>query len=198
MPRGRHRTSFDQVSKFDQGRIAVYRKYGLTFREIGQHVGRKKATAMRIYHRWMQEETMDRRGRLHPPRYTTDRDDSRIVCMVVMDRAATSQQIQSVTRHSVSARTIRCRLQQNGTSVMRSLLRLPLTEKHRRFCRQWCVDWRTWTAEWNDIVLTDESRFCLQHHDDRIRVTRHRGERLLNCCVMHRHTGLAPGIMIRG
>ena len=31
-----------------------------------------------------------------------------------------------------------------------------------------------------------------------MRVWRHRGERMLNSCIMHRHTGLAPGIMVWG
>ncbi|GFU96970.1 transposable element Tcb1 transposase [Trichonephila clavipes] len=53
-----------------------------------------------------------------------------------------------------------------------------------------------WTAEWNEVVFTDESRNCLQHHDSRIRVWRHRGERMRNSCVMHRHTGPAPGITV--
>ncbi|GFV66499.1 transposable element Tcb1 transposase [Trichonephila clavipes] len=54
-----------------------------------------------------------------------------------------------------------------------------------------------WVSEWNEIVFTDESRICLQHHDGRIRVWRHREERMLNSCVMHHHTGHAPGIMVR-
>ncbi|GFW47359.1 hypothetical protein TNCV_335291 [Trichonephila clavipes] len=37
-----------------------------------------------------------------------------------------------------------------------------------------------------------------QHHDGRIRVWRHHGERILNSCVIHRHTGRAPGIMVWG
>ncbi|GFV66603.1 transposable element Tcb1 transposase [Trichonephila clavipes] len=53
-----------------------------------------------------------------------------------------------------------------------------------------------WVAEWNEVVFTDESRICLQHHDGQIRVWRHRGERMLNSCVVHRPTGPAPGIMI--
>ncbi|GFT52410.1 transposable element Tcb1 transposase [Trichonephila clavipes] len=53
-----------------------------------------------------------------------------------------------------------------------------------------------WVAEWNEVVFSDESRICLQHHNGRIRVWRHRGERMLN--VMHRHTGPAPGIMVWG
>ncbi|GFY13602.1 transposable element Tcb1 transposase [Trichonephila clavipes] len=55
-----------------------------------------------------------------------------------------------------------------------------------------------WAAEWNEVVFTDESRICLQHYDGRIRVCRHRGERMLNNCVIHRHTGHAPGIMVWG
>ncbi|GFU66489.1 transposable element Tcb1 transposase [Trichonephila clavipes] len=53
-----------------------------------------------------------------------------------------------------------------------------------------------WVAEWNEVVFTDESRICLQHPDGRIRVWRHRGERMLNSYAMHHHTGPAPGIMI--
>ncbi|GFT73139.1 transposable element Tcb1 transposase [Trichonephila clavipes] len=55
-----------------------------------------------------------------------------------------------------------------------------------------------WVAEWNEVVFTDESRICLQHHDGWIRFWRYRGERMLNSCVMRRHTGPAPGIMVWG
>ncbi|GFT16568.1 transposable element Tcb1 transposase [Trichonephila clavipes] len=88
-----------------------------------------------------------------------------------MDRAATlnepyiAQQIQSLTHHSGYARTIQRRFQQSGMSARRPLLRLPLTGNHRRFRCQWYDGRWTWTTEWNDIVFTDKSRFCLQHHD---------------------------------
>ncbi|GFW02815.1 hypothetical protein TNCV_3732151 [Trichonephila clavipes] len=52
-----------------------------------------------------------------------------------------------------------------------------------------------WVAEYNEVDFTDESRICLQHHDGRIGVWRHRRERMLNSCVMHHHTGPVPGIM---
>ncbi|GFV11059.1 transposable element Tcb1 transposase [Trichonephila clavipes] len=60
---------------------------------------------------------------------------------------------------------------------------------------KWCDERRIWVAEWDGVVFTDESRICLQHRVGRIRVWRHRGERMLNSCVMHCHTGPAPGIM---
>ncbi|GFY18553.1 transposable element Tcb1 transposase [Trichonephila clavipes] len=119
--------------------------------------------------------------------------------MAVTDRSVTSrtiaQHIESVTHHSVSTRTIRRRSQQSGLYARRPLLGVPLTQNHRRLRRQWCDERRMWVAEWNEVVFTEESRICLQHHDGRIRVWRHRGERMMNSCVMHRHTGPAPGIL---
>ncbi|GFS89885.1 transposable element Tcb1 transposase [Trichonephila clavipes] len=93
---------------------------------------------MWICHHWMQEEMTNRRGRSHLPRCTTD---WWIVRMEMMDRAAISrtiaQQIQSVTHHSVSACTIRRRLQHSGISAKLPWLLLPLTGNHRCLCRQW-------------------------------------------------------------
>ncbi|GFU93791.1 hypothetical protein TNCV_1660151 [Trichonephila clavipes] len=48
----------------------------------------------------------------------------------------------------------------------------------------------------NGMVFTDESCYCLQHRDGRIRVWRQRVKRLLMYCVMRRHTSPAPSIMI--
>ncbi|GFV64962.1 transposable element Tcb1 transposase [Trichonephila clavipes] len=76
-------------------------------------------------------------------------------------------------------------------------LRLPLTGHHRNLRRNLYDELQKWTKIWNDIVFTDESRFCLQHHDGRIRLRRHRGDRMLNSCVMHRHTGPEPSIVER-
>ncbi|GFT78038.1 transposable element Tcb1 transposase [Trichonephila clavipes] len=54
--------AFDQVSEFDRGKIVAYRDCGLSFREIGSHIGRNQTTVMRICDRWIQEGTTDRRG----------------------------------------------------------------------------------------------------------------------------------------
>ncbi|UYV60691.1 hypothetical protein LAZ67_1001933, partial [Cordylochernes scorpioides] len=49
--------------------------------------------------------------------------------------------------------------------------------------------------EWREVVLSDESRFCLQHHDGRICVWHHRGEDTLSACIRHCHTGPWSDIM---
>ncbi|GFU93685.1 integrase catalytic domain-containing protein [Trichonephila clavipes] len=154
---------------------------------------RNQTTVMRICDRWMQEGITDRRGRSHPPQCTTSSEDRQIARMTVTDHSVTSrtvaQHIETVTHYSLSARIIRRRLQQRGLSARRPLLCLPLTQNHRRLRRQWCDERRMWAAEWNEVVFTDESRTCLHHHDGRVRIWRHRGERMLNSHVMHHHDG---------
>ncbi|GFU14513.1 transposable element Tcb1 transposase [Trichonephila clavipes] len=90
MSRGKQRSAFDQVSEFDRGRIVAFRDCGLSFREIGRRVGRNQTTVMRICDRWMQEGTIDRRGRSHPPHCTISREDKQNVRMAVTDRSVTS------------------------------------------------------------------------------------------------------------
>ncbi|GFU35086.1 transposable element Tcb1 transposase [Trichonephila clavipes] len=82
--------------------------------QSSSRVGRNQTTIMWICDHWKQKSTTDRRDRSHPPQCTTSREDRQIVRMAAMDRSVTSrtiaQQIESVTHHSVSARTIRRRL----------------------------------------------------------------------------------------
>ncbi|GFY29497.1 transposable element Tcb1 transposase [Trichonephila clavipes] len=154
MSRRKHRSAVDQESFFDSLRIVAYRDIyiysGLSFRKIGSRVGRNQTTVMRICDRWMQEGTTDRRGRSHPPQCTTSREDWQIVRMAVTDLSVTSrpmaEHIESVTHHSVSARTIRSHLQQSGLFARRPLLGLPLMQNHIRLRCLWCDEKRMWAA----------------------------------------------------
>ncbi|GFW71926.1 transposable element Tcb1 transposase [Trichonephila clavipes] len=90
MSRRKQRSTFDQVSEFDRGRIVAYRDCGLSFREICSRVGRNQTTVMQICDHWMQEGTTDRRDRSHPPQCTTSREDRQIVRMTVTGLSVTS------------------------------------------------------------------------------------------------------------
>ncbi|GFT25014.1 transposable element Tcb1 transposase [Trichonephila clavipes] len=90
--------------------------------------------------------------------------------------------------------TLACRIR--GFASLTPYSQPPVSVKCSR--HQWSDERWTWKTEWNDIVLTDGSRLCLQHHNGRTQVWRHRGERLLNSCVMHHHIGPDPGIMVWG
>ncbi|GFV72876.1 transposable element Tcb1 transposase [Trichonephila clavipes] len=94
----------------------------------------------------LMEGTTDRRGRSHPPQCTTSCEDRQIGRMTMTDRSVTSrtiaQHIESVSHHSVSARTSKRRLQQSGLSARRPLLGLPLTKNHRHLRYPWCDERR--------------------------------------------------------
>ncbi|GFW84953.1 uncharacterized protein TNCV_682411 [Trichonephila clavipes] len=82
--------------------------------EIGSRVGRNQTIVMRICDRWTQEGKTVRRGRSNQIQCTTSREDRQILRLSIMDHSVTSrtieQHIESVTHHSVSARSIRRRL----------------------------------------------------------------------------------------
>ncbi|GFX95868.1 transposable element Tcb1 transposase [Trichonephila clavipes] len=46
------------------------------------------------------------------------------------------------------------------------------------------------------VIFSNESRFSLQHQEDRIRVQWHRGEHALAACIRHRHTGPSFSMMV--
>ncbi|GFW42306.1 transposable element Tcb1 transposase [Trichonephila clavipes] len=146
----------------------------------------------------MQEGTTDRRGRLHPPQCNTSRENRQIVRMAVTDRSVTSrtiaQHIESVTHHSVAAGTIRRRLQQSGLSARRLLLGLPLTQNHRRLRRQWCDEKGCGRQKGMKLsLLMSHAYVC-----NTTMVGFESGDLVERGCVMHHHTGPAPGIMVWG
>lgn len=202
MPRVRRRNDYQHVSDFDRGRIIAYRDCGLSYRNIAARVGRDPMTVSRIWNRWVQDNHTERHAGSQRPPITNSREDRHLIRMVTRDRTATSRtlsrEMESFARQQVSARTVRRRLQQHGLSARRPWLRLPLTLRHRQERLQWCDQRRTWTREWHHVIFTDESRFCIQDHDGRIRVWRHRGERALPACIGHRHTGPSAGVMVWG
>ena len=47
-------------------------------------------------------------------------------------------------------------------------------------------------------MFSDESRFILSYNDGPIRVRRNRGEHNLRVCIVERHSGQMPSVMVLG
>ncbi|CAH1966711.1 unnamed protein product [Acanthoscelides obtectus] len=62
----------------------------------------------------------------------------------------------------------------------------------------WCRQRSLWDQEWNSIVFSDESRFCLGMHDGRARVRRRHGERRNSQFFVERHVQHTVGVMVWG
>ncbi|GFW88621.1 transposable element Tcb2 transposase [Trichonephila clavipes] len=94
------------------------------------------------------------------------------------------------------SRNIRRRLAE-GHLISRHPLRvLPLTPTHRRLHLEWCRARGNWTtAEWNQVVFSDKSKFNLSCDDNRVRVWRPRGERLNPAFALQRNTTPTAGVM---
>ncbi|GFV81658.1 transposable element Tcb1 transposase [Trichonephila clavipes] len=74
---------------------------------------------------------------------------------------------------------------------------LPLTPTHRHLHLEWCHARGNWTtAEWNQVVFSDESRFNLSSDDNRVCVWRPRGERLNPAFALQRHTAPTTCVMV--
>ncbi|GFV30928.1 transposable element Tc1 transposase [Trichonephila clavipes] len=85
-----------------------------------------------------------------------------------------------------------------GLRARISLYRIPLTQNHRRLRLQWANVHRSWRADWQQVVFSDKSRFNLWHHDGRIRVRLYAGEMRIPECIIERHSGRTPGVMVWG
>jgi hypothetical protein len=77
-----------------------------------------------------------------------------------------------------------------GFQSYRPHLVLSLKAEHKRQRLDSCRTQKHCNIEWNTIVFTDESRFCLGHHDGRQRVRRRCGQRRNSVERYCRHYGL--------
>ncbi|GFY00972.1 transposable element Tcb2 transposase [Trichonephila clavipes] len=127
------------------------------------------------------------------PQHTSRREDHLIVRNARVQTTASSAAIQAQVSPSLGApvisRTIRRHLAEGHLGSRRPFRVLPLTHTHRRLRLEWCRARGNWTAvEWNQIVLSDESRFNLSSDDNRVCVWRTRGELLNPVFALQRHT----------
>ncbi|GFW39471.1 transposable element Tcb1 transposase [Trichonephila clavipes] len=98
----------------------------------------------------------------------------------------------------MSASSIRRCLLHRGLRARVLLYKIPLTANHRRLRLQWDREHRAWQADWHQVVFSDESRFNLWDHDGRVRIRCYASERCLPQCVIKRHRGLTPRVMVWG
>ena len=86
-----------------------------------------------------------------------------------------------------------------GLWSRRLLTRIPLGSVYRKARLNWCRARQNWgIEEWGEIVFSDESRFCLDFHDGRIRVRRLPTERFLKACISEHYRYGRGSVMVWG
>ena len=74
-----------------------------------------------------------------------------------------------------------------------------LTPIRRRNRYDWCRQHLRWTQrQWQSVMFTDESRFCIDMNDGRAKVWRRQGERYTDCCVREYSRWGGGSVMVWG
>ncbi|GFU54219.1 transposable element Tcb2 transposase [Trichonephila clavipes] len=202
MPCRRKGAKFEQISEFERGKIVGLREAGLSYRAVAARVQHISSTIMRVSKQWTDEGRTARKSGSGARNVTSAPDDRRLVRMAQTDRTASSRQLavqwSTATGVSLCASSIRRRLLQRGLRARIPLYRIPLTQNLRHLWLQWANVHRSWRADWQQVVFSDESRLNLWHHNGRIRVMRYAGERHIPECNIESHSGRTSGVMVWG
>ncbi|GFX84999.1 transposable element Tcb2 transposase [Trichonephila clavipes] len=151
MPLRRFRRQYEQLLKFQKGRIIGMMETGWSFRRAARQIDHSDCVMRRCWDQWIREISFTRRPGSGGPRQTSRRENHHINHTKALDR-----------------RTF---------GIAAPITSAALTPTHRHLRLEWCRARGNWTAaEWNQVVFSDESRFNLS--SDNNRVLRPRGERL--------------------
>ncbi|GFW95359.1 transposable element Tcb2 transposase [Trichonephila clavipes] len=190
MPLCHFRRQYEQLSRFERGRIIGMMKAGWPARRVARHLDRSDCVVRRCWDQWIREGS-------ERPRQTSRREDLYMVRNACLHPTASSTVIQAQVAPSlgapVSSRTIRRRLAEGHLGSRCPLRVLPLTRTQRRL--KWChARGNRAAAEF----FSDKFRFNLSSDDKRIRLWRPLGERLNSAFSLQRHTASTAGVMVWG
>lgn len=181
------------------GRLDAGQRPGIVANALGCHI----ATIYRLQDRVRRFGRSSDQPRSGRPRVTSQRQDRAIVREHMRDRFAnaTHTATNTIGTHNrpVSERTVRRRLNAGGLNSRRPVVGPILTPRLRLARLQWARQHVGWNwRQWQNILFTDESRYCVSHGDGRIRLWRRPGERFRNDCIMEVNPRGGPSVMVWG
>ena len=161
---------------------------GISATEIARRL-RVSDSVIRRLLKWFQASgSTDESPRSGRPRCTTWRQDLPMQVTVLRWRTTNASRLITELRRAaninVSMQTIRNHLHEFNLHSRAAAISMPLTQVHRKACRMWSRLHLRWTRQhWGQVLLTDESRYCLSSNDTRERIWRRPGERFAAACV---------------
>uniref|UniRef100_A0AAZ3S1L5 Transposase Tc1-like domain-containing protein n=1 Tax=Oncorhynchus tshawytscha TaxID=74940 RepID=A0AAZ3S1L5_ONCTS len=101
--------------------------------------------------------------------------------------ATTARVTSGMHNPSISAQTVRNRLREAGLRSCRPVVRPVLNRHHWQQHRLWAQTHRRWTRQdWQKVLFTDKSWFCLTKGDGQIRIYHRRNEHYTEACTLER------------
>ena len=155
---------------------------GWSMRRVGRTLGVSASVICRAYKRYREHGSARRTHGGGRQKQTTRQQDRYITLTALRNPSRSAkwikERLQSASGVRVSDQTVRNRLHQSGLRSRRPAKRIPLKQRHREARLRSSEEHVRWTnAQWSPILFTDESRFCLDFFDGRVRVWRRPGTR---------------------
>jgi transposase len=177
-----------RLSNNDRNQALGMLRAGISTREVARLFNCHQSTVVHLRQRLQTTNNVSDRPRPGQPRVTTDQQDRHIRLQHLRKRFKTAASTARETpgRHNprISSATVRRRLRENGLRTRRPFRGPLLTPRHRQQCLAWVKTHLQWTRQrWQEVLFSDESRFCISNADGRIRVWRRQNERLAACCI---------------
>ncbi|GFW85853.1 transposable element Tc1 transposase [Trichonephila clavipes] len=176
MPSKRARRHFSQLSELERGLIIGMKTAGWSTRCVAGQGDRSECSVRNCWAQWTRESTHERKIGSGATRKTTTREDRRIVRQALVDPTVTSSTIRADEGVAILPQTISRHLAEANLKSKRPFRALPLTSEHRQMRPKWCQARSMWNVTgWQKVVFSDQIRFVLGTHDNRVRVWRFPG-----------------------
>jgi transposase len=174
---------------------------GRSQRYVARMLNVSLSTIQRVLERFQATGRNTRRAGSGRKRKTAAIDDRFLVVSTLRNRQLTSVMTQNRLREvrgvNVSKWTVRRRLQESGLKACRPATGPKLLPRHRVARLQFAREHLHWNlAQWSSVLFTDESRFCLNSPDGRVRVWRRTGERFSECTFIPRLSYGGGSVMV--
>ncbi|KAK7115972.1 hypothetical protein V1264_001738 [Littorina saxatilis] len=192
-----------KLNEFERGRAVAWFQDGVPKREVARRLHVSISVIVRLIQRFTATGRVQERRRPGRPKKTTPREDRLIERLALQTRTASSsiirRQLRVATNTNISQQTVRNRLRGFNLRSRRPAWRPRLTPAHRAARRAFCRRHVRWACQqWSQVLLSDESRFTLNHNDDRMRVWRRQGERYIDATVQEKVAFGGGSVMVWG
>jgi transposase len=171
------------LTEFEKGMIVAFREAGWTNTKISQRINRLPTTISGFYCEFKKTGRIERKPGSGRKRKTTERENTDILIAAKRQRKITTSEIKIQLKLSISERTIRNRLNENGFYSYFTVKKPFISEKNRKARLKFARDHKDKPVEfWRKVLWSDESPFVLRFQGKE-RVWRLANERLRS--VLH-------------
>lgn len=172
----------DVMIAFLKGKVSALFSEGYSERQVSRKVNVPKTTV----HRWKDNAfPLFRKVGSGRKRKTDSQSDCLIIRLVRNDPSLSSSELRSSLQEtSVSALTVRRRLQSEGFKSRKRSSGIELTPNHKRLRLEWAMQHCHWRSQWNRVVWSDEASVCLRGRDGRLRVWMKPGDKVPDHLVL--------------